>query len=110
MTEDLDLPGDPYASRLLHFFWILDCSSSMSVNGKIGELNFAIREAIPELPDAARSNPPVSLLVRAAAAVGQDASIPMLQEFIGDPEERPLNIGDPKSFSSLIRLVSTTVH
>ncbi|WP_040911825.1 vWA domain-containing protein [Wenjunlia vitaminophila] len=53
------------ANRPAHFIWLLDCSGSMSVNGKIGELNFAIREAIPEMQQAALSNPAASLLVRA---------------------------------------------
>jgi len=37
----------------------------MSVNGKIGQLNFAIHEAIPEMRKAADENPAASLLVRA---------------------------------------------
>jgi uncharacterized protein YegL len=61
------------ASRPLHFIWLLDCSGSMSVNGKISELNFAIREAIPEMQQAARDNPAASLVVRAVTfASGAD--------------------------------------
>ncbi|MGW2642903.1 vWA domain-containing protein [Streptomyces sp. NPDC001348] len=53
------------ANRPVHFIWILDCSDSMRINGKIGELNFAIREVIPEMRKAADENPAASLLVRA---------------------------------------------
>lgn len=53
------------ASRPVHFIWLLDCSHSMSMNGKIAELNFAIREAIPPMRQAADENPAASLLVRA---------------------------------------------
>jgi uncharacterized protein YegL len=53
------------ASRPVHFFWILDTSYSMGVNGKIGELNFAIREALPEMRSVANDNPAASLMVRA---------------------------------------------
>lgn len=60
-----DIPGGPMASRPVHFIWILDCSDSMSIMGKIGELNFAIRDAIPEMRKAAAENPAASLLVRA---------------------------------------------
>ncbi|GLZ11645.1 hypothetical protein Acsp04_18800 [Actinomadura sp. NBRC 104425] len=60
-----EIPGGRMASRPLHFIWLLDCSGSMSINGKIGELNFAIREAIPEMQQAARDNPAASLVVRA---------------------------------------------
>jgi uncharacterized protein YegL len=60
-----DIPGGPMASRPVHFIWLLDCSDSMRINGKIGELNFAIREAIPEMRKAADENPAASLLVRA---------------------------------------------
>lgn len=48
----------------LHVFWLIDCSASMGVNDKMGELNFAIREAIPEFCDAADSNPAASIYMR----------------------------------------------
>jgi uncharacterized protein YegL len=67
VSDTFDLPGGSMASRPVHFIWLLDCSGSMSVNGKIAELNFAIREAIPEMQSAARSNPGASLLVRAVS-------------------------------------------
>jgi uncharacterized protein YegL len=60
-----EIPGGAMASRPVHFFWLLDCSGSMSVNGKIQSLNFAVREAIPEMQQAADDNPAASLLVRA---------------------------------------------
>lgn len=60
-----DIPGGPMASRPLHFIWLLDCSYSMDIEGKIGQLNFAIREALPEMRNAADDNPGASLLVRA---------------------------------------------
>ncbi|MDT0345286.1 vWA domain-containing protein [Streptomyces litchfieldiae] len=53
------------ANRPLHFIWLLDCSGSMGVNGKITQLNYAIREAIPEMRKAAEDNPGAELLVRA---------------------------------------------
>lgn len=64
-TFDIPGGGEAMANRPVHFIWLLDCSGSMGVNGKIGELNFAIREAIPEMQQAAESNPAASLLVRA---------------------------------------------
>lgn len=67
MSVTFDLPGGSMASRPVHFIWLLDCSGSMGVNGKIAELNFAIREAIPEMQSAARSNPGAGLLVRAVS-------------------------------------------
>lgn len=60
-----DIPGGPMASRPVHFIWLLDCSGSMSFNGKMGKLNFAIREAIPHMQSAAEDNPAAALLVRA---------------------------------------------
>jgi uncharacterized protein YegL len=62
-----DIPGGPMESRPVHFFWILDCSYSMSVNGKMAALNFAIREAIPEMQAVAGNNPAASLLLRTLA-------------------------------------------
>lgn len=61
MTDDL--PGGGIASRLLHFIWMLDVSASMS-GEKIGQLNFAMRESIDPMADAARDNPTASVLIR----------------------------------------------
>ena len=36
-------PGGELATRPLHFIWICDCSGSMSVDGKIQQLNYAYR-------------------------------------------------------------------
>jgi uncharacterized protein YegL len=60
-----NLPGGKISSRPLHFIWILDCSGSMGVDGKIGQLNFAIHEAIPAMRDAAAENPQADVLARA---------------------------------------------
>lgn len=59
-----DIPGGQMRHRPLHFFWLLDCSGSMSMDGKIGQLNYAIRETIPEMRQVAGENPTASLLVR----------------------------------------------
>lgn len=58
------IPGGEMAARPLHFFWIADCSGSMS-GDKIQSLNTAIREAIPEMRNVAASNPNAQVLVRA---------------------------------------------
>ncbi len=58
------LPGGALASRPLHFFWIVDCSGSMA-GQKMQELNFAIKEAIPEMRKVAEENPNAQVLVRA---------------------------------------------
>jgi uncharacterized protein YegL len=58
-------PGGELATRPLHFIWICDCSGSMRVDGKIQALNFAIREAIPEMRRVANDNPYADVQVRA---------------------------------------------
>jgi len=58
-------PGGAMATRPLHFIWILDCSGSMSVDGKIQTLNHAIRETIPHMQSVAEENPNADVLVRA---------------------------------------------
>jgi uncharacterized protein YegL len=50
--------------RTLHFFWIADCSGSMS-GRKISTLNQAIREAIPSIKEALSAHPEVQILMRA---------------------------------------------
>ena len=58
-------PGGAMSARPLHFIWIVDCSGSMSVNGKIQALNFAIRETIDPMRKEADENPNAEVLVRA---------------------------------------------
>lgn len=58
-------PGGELATRPLHFIWICDCSGSMSVDGKIQSLNYAIQNAIPDMQKVADENPNADVLVRA---------------------------------------------
>lgn len=58
------LPGVEITARPLHFFWIVDCSSSMD-GEKIESLNAAILEAVPEMRRVAQDNPNAKVLVRA---------------------------------------------
>jgi uncharacterized protein YegL len=58
-------PGGELATRPLHFIWIADCSGSMGVDGKIQQLNFAVRDAIPHMQRVADENPNAEILVRA---------------------------------------------
>lgn len=58
-----DIPGGPMANRPVHFIWLLDCSYSMQ-GEKIARLNYAIREAIPEMRAVAHDNPAAQLLLR----------------------------------------------
>ena len=62
---ELQRPGGELASRPLHFFWVVDCSGSMIAEGKIGIVNNAIQECIPEMESAAENNPNAQLLIRA---------------------------------------------
>ena len=57
-------PGGELARRPLHFIWILDCSGSMIYDGKIQQLNLAIREALPGMKGVADENPNADILVR----------------------------------------------
>lgn len=57
-------PGGELTARPLHFNWIVDCSGSMSVDGKIQALNNAIREALPHMRAVADENPNAQVLVR----------------------------------------------
>lgn len=61
--KNMKRPGGELANRPLHFFWVVDCSGSMD-GEKMGTLNHAIQETIPEMVDAATSNPNAQLLVR----------------------------------------------
>ena len=56
-------PGGEMATRPLHFFWMADCSGSMK-GAKIQTLNFAIKDALPEMVRVADENPNAQVLVR----------------------------------------------
>ena len=58
-------PGGELSKRPLHFVWMSDCSRSMSIAGKIQELNSAIKDAIKPMRDVASQNPEAEVLVRA---------------------------------------------
>ncbi|MEJ7707562.1 MAG: VWA domain-containing protein [Nocardioidaceae bacterium] len=58
-------PGARLSARPLHFFFVIDTSGSMEVDGKIQSLNNAIREAIPHLREVTAQNPFANVLVRA---------------------------------------------
>ncbi len=58
-------PGDQIASRPLHFIWLVDCSGSMAVEGKIQAVNNAVKDAIPLMRQVADDNPNARVLIRA---------------------------------------------
>jgi uncharacterized protein YegL len=58
-------PGGELATRPLHFIWIADSSGSMEADGKVQALNYAIRNAIPDMRKVADENPNAQVLVRA---------------------------------------------
>jgi len=64
MSEQLNMPGGPLAYRPLHFFWVCDVSSSMKGRGKIEQLNYAIKEALPDMKKTADQNPNAQVFVR----------------------------------------------
>ena len=53
----------PVSRKPLHFFWVVDTSGSMSVDGKIQTLNTAVREALPHMRAAAAENPEAEVIV-----------------------------------------------
>ena len=62
------LEDDPLGSvsrSALHFFWLADCSGSMTIQGKMQAVNNAIHECIPATREANGSNAFADMLVRA---------------------------------------------
>lgn len=60
-----DRLGGALVRKPLRFFWVLDTSGSMAADGKIQALNVAVREAVPHLQQAARTNPGAEVLMQA---------------------------------------------
>ena len=57
-------PGGQLAKRPLYFYFLVDCSGSMRMDGKIQALNTSIREAIPHMRRAADDNANAEVYVR----------------------------------------------
>ena len=64
-TPGLEDPLGSVTRSKLHFFWLADCSGSMSAQGKIQALNNAIHECIPATRQANMSNAFADMMVRA---------------------------------------------
>ena len=62
MADKLKIPGGPLANRPLHFFWMVDCSSSMA-GDRIGAVNHAIQECIEPMREEAAGNPNAQLYI-----------------------------------------------
>ena len=48
MVEGIKRPGGEMAKRPLNFFWVVDCSGSMT-GEKIAKVNYAIQSTIPDI-------------------------------------------------------------
>ncbi len=64
VTPAIPVPEGTVARKSLQFFWLTDCSGSMS-GKKIATLNQAIREALPEIRNAVGGHPEVQVSMRA---------------------------------------------
>lgn len=65
MSEIIRRPGGEMAKRPLHFFWVVDCSGSMSCDKKMEQVNFAIQSCIPDMREAAADNTHAQLFIQA---------------------------------------------
>lgn len=65
MADGIRRPGGEMAKRPLNFFWLVDCSGSMSVDNKMDQVNYAIQATIPDMRDAAADNTNAQLFVQA---------------------------------------------
>ena len=101
-------PGGKIATRELHFFWILDCSSSMEDGGKIQELNNAIEEALPHMQAEANANPNAKLIVK-AIKFSDGASIHISDTPIEDFKWKRLEAGGLTSMGKALSLVADSL-
>ncbi len=61
------MPGGGVARRPFYFFFLVDCSGSMTPHGKIQALNAAVEEMLPHLDSVSAENVHSDILVRAIA-------------------------------------------
>src|SRR6266545_4859577 len=58
-----DLPGGAISNRPLRFYWVLDVSGSMA-GERIGQLNYALKRALPAMRAEADNNPHAAIEVK----------------------------------------------
>ena len=61
--SEVKRPGGETAKRISKVFFICDTSGSMLENGKIGELNNCLREALPHIKKIAKDTPGVEIQI-----------------------------------------------
>jgi len=90
----------------LHVFWLLDASSSMSIDGKIQALNYAIQNSIPDFQKVADEKPDISVYITAIrfsdVATNHIGPV-MLKDFRGVDLSA---FGDKKNWGAALDLLS----
>ncbi|ROO84834.1 uncharacterized protein YegL [Actinocorallia herbida] len=105
-----DMPGGEMAHRPVHFFWLIDASGSMAVDGKIQQLNFAVREALPEMRRVADDNASAQLLVRAVTfASGARWHVPR-PTLVSDFQWPDVSAGGTTDLGDALRLVAAELN
>jgi uncharacterized protein YegL len=105
--DQIPRPAGSFQTRTLNFFWLVDCSGSMS-GTKISSLNYAINEALIPLKDAAQGNPQVKVMMRVICFSSQagwhvgPTPVP-LEQFRWDPIK---DVGGLTATASAIRLLA----
>lgn len=93
MSEMIRRPGGEMAKRPLNFFWVVDCSGSMSVDNKMQQVNYAIQSTIPDMREAAKDNTNAQLFVQAMQFSTGATWITSKPEEIDSYEWRDMNAG-----------------
>ena len=105
MAPFIKRPGGPLATRPLYFFWIVDCSGSM-YGEKIGAVNTAIEETIPEMRSAADNNPEAQLYVRVLKFSSGAEWVTAQPEPIKTFTWKPLDVGGLTDLGKALNLLA----
>ena len=109
MADKLKIPGGALANRPLHFFWMVDCSSSMA-GDRIGAVNHAIQECIEPMREEAAGNPNAQLYIHtlkfASGASWVTAEPVPIEEFAWEDVEAKGITDMGKAFELLAGLLS----
>jgi uncharacterized protein YegL len=101
----MPVPGLEIAKRQLNFYYLLDTSGSMTMNGRIQALNQSVRQSIPGMTEAASSQPNAILKIH-VIKFSNDASWHTYPGVLIDEFRwEDLHAGGPTSMGKAIHLL-----
>lgn len=94
------------AGDIVQLFWLLDCSGSMALDGKIGALNYGMERTIADLREFAAEHSDLHLTARAITFSNGAQWHPQNPAPVDEFDWSPVTTGGPTDLGAALRLLS----